>query len=60
MLERGQSLKTTSELLGHFTVKTTGYIYSHVLDDVKRKANASLDDALLGDNSKENVQHYAP
>lgn len=49
MLEQNQSLKVVSELLGHTTIKTTADIYSHALDSTKRKANATLDNILLGD-----------
>lgn len=42
LLENGESLKTVQELLGHATIETTGNIYSHVTEKMKRKAATTL------------------
>lgn len=51
MLAKGKSLKTTSELLGHSTISITGDIYAHLIDEVKRDANDTIDEAIFGDDT---------
>ena len=55
MLERGESLKTVQELLGHADIATTGNTYAHVMPEVKVAAGINMN-GLLKKNKKESSQ----
>lgn len=42
LLERGETLKTVQELLGHKDISTTGNIYAHVMPEIKKQAAINL------------------
>lgn len=46
MLERGESLKTVQELLGHEDISTTGNTYAHVMPEIKKQAASNLNSLL--------------
>ena len=46
MLVSGNSLKVTSELLGHSTISLTFYTYTHVIDASKKEAAIKIDHIL--------------
>ena len=46
LLSNGVDIKTVSELLGHSDVTITYNTYIHVVDDLKRKALASIPNIL--------------
>ncbi|MCO5387846.1 MAG: site-specific integrase [Desulfosporosinus sp.] len=49
MLERGESLKTVQELLGHADIATTGNTYAHVMPEVKVAAGVNMNGLLKKD-----------
>jgi len=55
MLERGESLKTVQELLGHADIATTGNTYAHVMPEVKVAAGVNMN-GLLKKNKKVSPQ----
>lgn len=46
LLERGESLKTVQELLGHEDISTTGNTYAHVMPEIKKQAAQNLNGLL--------------
>ncbi|HYE10515.1 MAG TPA: site-specific integrase [Patescibacteria group bacterium] len=52
MLAHGESIHVTSKLMGHSSIKVTGDIYAHILDDVKRRASDNIDKLIF--NSAKN------
>jgi integrase len=46
LLEEGEDTRTVQELLRHADIKTTGNIYTHVTQKVKRKASNKINDLL--------------
>jgi integrase len=46
LLERGESLKTVQELLGHEDISTTGNTYAHVMPEIKKQAAQNLNSLL--------------
>lgn len=46
LLERGESLKTVQELLGHEDISTTGNTYAHVMPEIKKQAATNLNSML--------------
>ncbi|WP_206811756.1 tyrosine-type recombinase/integrase, partial [Paradesulfitobacterium ferrireducens] len=46
LLERGESLKTIQEILGHTDISITANIYTDVLLETKKKAAAKMDGLL--------------
>lgn len=47
LLERGESLKTVQELLGHQDISTTGNTYAHVMPEIKKQAASNLNSLLI-------------
>ncbi len=56
LLERGESLKTVSELLGHADISTTGNIYAHVMPEIKAEAGVNMNGLLKKKNKKVSPQ----
>jgi integrase len=54
MLVSGNSLKVTSELLGHSTISLTADTYTHVIDDLKKEAANKIDNVLCHNKDKKN------
>ncbi|MDA8224107.1 MAG: site-specific integrase [Desulfitobacterium hafniense] len=52
MLERGESLKTVQELLGHADIATTGNTYAHVMPEVKVAAGVNMNGLLKKDKKR--------
>jgi len=48
MLANGQPIHAIAQLMGHSSIKVTGDIYGHVLDDTKRKASKEMDNLIFG------------
>ena len=46
LLEKGESLKTVQELLGHEDITTTGNTYAHVMPEIKKQAASNLNSML--------------
>ncbi|WP_434512829.1 tyrosine-type recombinase/integrase [Desulfitobacterium sp. AusDCA] len=46
LLERGESLKTVQELLGHKDISTTRNTYAHVMPEIKKQAASNLNSML--------------
>ena len=52
LLERGESLKTVQELLGHADIATTGNTYAHVMPEVKVAAGVNMNGLLKKDKKR--------
>lgn len=52
MLVSGNSLKVTSELLGHSTISLTADTYTHVISDLKKEAANKIDNILNPSHNK--------
>ena len=48
LINAGVPVKFISEHLGHFTTKTTEYIYAHVYNSTAEKVASDISDALDG------------
>ncbi len=46
LLEKGESLKTVQELLGHEDITTTGNTYAHIMPEIKKQAASNLNSML--------------
>lgn len=46
LLEQGENLKVVQEILGHAKISTTADIYSHVTQEIKKRAVMKIDEIL--------------
>jgi len=46
LLEQGENLKVVQEILGHAKISTTADIYSHVTQEIKKRAAMKIDEIL--------------
>jgi integrase len=53
LLGQGVHLKLVADLLGHQSIRTTAYIYSHVLPDMQDEAVKAMDAIFETDNRKD-------
>jgi len=47
MIANGVDVVTVSKMLGHSNTSTTTDVYSHMIDDAKRKATECIADVIL-------------
>lgn len=52
MLNAGVEMKTASQILGHSSITITADLYTHVLEDTKKKAAAQVGDILFHKDDK--------
>ena len=57
-LERGMEIKTLSSLLGHVSADTTLDIYSHVTDEMQKKAAENIDRKIARKEQKTQMSGY--